>query len=150
MADDEDIDDVIDDFLNTLNKGDFENLASAPEIKYNFETLNEIIEPLKETENEFQNPDLKISKTIRSKIQIITPKKELNEKNTNFIKDILTFQNGYEANAEKANQTIDLVKNSFKDLSVSVSSLIKSIEEIKKKFFEYAKKTMEPISAKKG
>ena len=149
MADEEDVDEEIEIFLNTLSKGDFENLASAPEILNNFETLNEIIEPLRETENEFQNPDLKISKTIRSKIQIITPKKELNEKNTNFIKDILTFQKGYEANAEKSNQTIDLVKNNFKDLSDSVSSLIKSIEELKKQYFDYAKKTMEPIRAKK-
>jgi hypothetical protein len=72
---DEAIEERIDYFLETLNTEEFENLLSASTISENFETLNEIIEPLKDMENELQNPSLKINKEIRKKIQVIIPKK---------------------------------------------------------------------------
>ena len=68
---DEAIEERIDYFLETLNTEEFENLLSASTISENFETLNEIIEPLKDMENELQNPSLKINKEIRKKIQVI-------------------------------------------------------------------------------
>ena len=67
---DEAIEERIDYFLETLNTEEFENLLSASTISENFETLNEIIEPLKDMENELQNPSLKINKEIRKKIQV--------------------------------------------------------------------------------
>jgi len=144
----EDIDEEIEIFFNTLNAEDFKNLSSAPEIKYNFETMNEILDPLRDTENEFQNPNLKITKTVRSKVQIIIPKKELNEENSNLIKDILKFQEGYELNAEESNKTIEKVKDNFKELSDSVTQLIKLIEDIKSRYFEHAKEMMAPMIKK--
>ena len=152
MADDEsieeDIEEEIDIFLDSLNKDDFKNLLSASEIKFNFETMNEILDPLRDLENEFQNPSLKIAKTVRKNIQIITPKKELNEENSNLIKDILHFRKGYEANAIEANNTIEKVKENFKELSDSVTQLIKLIEEVKNKYFEHAKEMMTPFTKK--
>ena len=65
------IEEKIDYFLESLNTEEFENLLSASTISENFETLNEIIEPLKDMENELQNPSLKINKEIRRKIQVI-------------------------------------------------------------------------------
>ena len=144
----EEIDEEIDVFFNTLSKDDFKNIFSAKEIKSNFESMNEILEPLRDTENEFQNPSLKITKTIRSKVQIIVPNKELDEQNSNLIKDILNFQKGYEKNAEEANKTIEQVKDSFKDLSESVSDLINLIEDIKKKYFAHTKEMMSPFTEK--
>ena len=145
---DEAIEERIDYFLETLNTEEFENLLSASTISENFETLNEIIEPLKDMENELQNPSLKINKEIRKKIQVIIPKKKLNEEESNLIKDIKIFQKGYENNAIKTNATIDKIKNSFKSLSNSVSELIKLIENIKKKYFEHAKQLMTPVTEK--
>ena len=152
MADDEsieeDIEEEIDIFLDTLNKDDFKNLLSASEIKFNFETMNEILDPLRDLENEFQNPSLKIAKTVRKNIQIITPNKELNEENSNLIKDILHFRKGYETNAIEANNTIEKVKDNFKELSDSVTQLIKLIEDVKNKYFEHAKEMMTPFTKK--
>ena len=154
MSIDENIDENFEDeeeidlFFSTLSQDDYKQILSAPEIRENFETMNEILEPLRDAENEFQNPDLKITKTVRSKLQIITPSKELDGKNANYIKDILHFQKGYETNAEEANKTIELVKDSFKGLSDSVTALIKLIENIKKKYFEHAKQMMSPITKK--
>ena len=152
MAEEENIEEEIEEeieiFLETLNKDDFKNLLSASEIKFNFETMNEILDPLRDLENEFQNPSLKIAKTVRKNIQIITPKKELNEENSNLIKDILHFRKGYEANAIEANNTIEKVKENFKELSDSVTQLIKLIEEVKNKYFEHAKEMMTPFTKK--
>ena len=145
---DEAIEERIDYFLESLNTEEFENLLSASTISENFETLNEIIEPLKDMENELQNPSLKINKEIRKKIQVIIPKKKLNEEESNLIKDIKIFQKGYENNAIKTNATIVKIKNSFKSLSNSVSELIKLIENIKKKYFEHAKQLMTPVTEK--
>ena len=151
-----DIDDEIDDsieenidiFLDSLNSEDFQNVVSANSISENFETLNEIIEPLKDLENELQNPSLKINKEIRRKIQVIIPKNKLNDEDSNLIKDIKIFQKGYENNSIKINSTIDNIKNSFKNLSKSVSELLKLIENIKKKYYEQAKQLMSPITDK--
>ena len=144
----EEIDEEIDVFFSTLSQEDFKNISSAKVIKSNFESMNEILEPLRDTENEFQNPSLKITKTIRSKVQIIVPNKELDEQNSNLIKDILNFQKGYEKNAEEANKTIEQVKGSFKDLSQSVTDLIKLIEDIKNKYFDHTKEMMSPFTEK--
>ena len=141
----EDTDEEIDDYLSTINEEQFKSLLSAITIRENIENLNETLELLRDTENEFQNPSLKINKTVRSKIQVITPNKELNEENSNYIKDILGFQKGYEENADTTNKTIETIKESFKELSESVTSLIKLIEDIKKKYFNHAKEMMTPI-----
>lgn len=143
-----DEDEEMDIFISTLSQDDYKQILSAPEIRSNFETMNEILEPLRDAENEFQNPSLKITKTVRSKLQIITPSKELDEKKTNYIKDILHFQKGYEINADETNKTIEIVKDSFKELSDSVTALIKLIENIRKKYFEHAKQMMSPITKK--
>ena len=92
---DNDIEENIDEFLESLNSEEFKQMLSASVISDNFETLNEIIEPLKDMENELQNPSLKINKEIRRKIQVIIPKKKLNDEESNLIKDIQIFQKGY-------------------------------------------------------
>ena len=148
MADDDEIDEEIEILFKTLSSEDFENMQSAPVIRDNFESINEILEPLRDTENDFQNPNLKITKSIRSKIQIILPTKELDKENENLIKDIQSFQKGYEENADIANQTIEKVKDSFKDLSNSVTALIKLIEDVKSKYFEQTKQMMSPFTKK--
>ena len=145
---DDNIDDEIDEFLESLNIDEFKSVLSASIISDNFETLNEILEPLKDTENEFQNPSLKINKEIRKKIQVIIPKKKLNDEESNLIKDIKIFQNGYENNAQKSNSTIDNIKKSFQGLSNSVTELIKLIETIRKTYYEQAKQLMKPITEK--
>ena len=145
---DGDFDEEIDIFFSTLSKDDFKSISSAKEIKSNFESMNEILDPLRDTENEFQNPSLKITKTIRNKVQIIVPNKELDEKNSNLIKDIQNFQKGYEKNAEETNKTIEQVKNNFKALSESVTALIKLIEDIKNKYFDHTKEMMSPFTQK--
>ena len=73
MAEDEiseDIDENIDIFLETLNSDELNSMLTSSIVIQNFETLNEIIEPLKDAENELQNPSLKINKEIRRKIQV--------------------------------------------------------------------------------
>ena len=145
---DNDIEENIDEFLESLNSEEFKQMLSASVISDNFETLNEIIEPLKDMENELQNPSLKINKEIRRKIQVIIPKKKLNDEESNLIKDIQIFQKGYENNSSKTNSTIDNIKNSFKNLSNSVSDLIQLIENIKEKYYEHAKQLMTPITEK--
>ena len=145
---DDSIEEDIDIFLDSLNSEDFQNVISATSVSENFETLNEIIEPLKDLENELQNPSLKINKEVRRKIQVIIPKNKLNDEDSNLIKDIKIFQKGYENNSIKINSTIDNIKNSFKNLSKSVSELIKLIENIKKRYYEQAKQLMSPITDK--
>ena len=145
---DNDIEENIDEFLESLNSEEFKQMLSASVISDNFETLNEIIEPLKDMENELQNPSLKINKEIRRKIQVIIPKKKLNDEESNLIKDIQIFQKGYENNSSKTNSTIDNIKNSFKNLSNSVSDLIQLIENIKEKYYKHAKQLMTPITEK--
>ena len=144
----DELDEEIDFFIESLNLEEFKSILSASEISNNFETLNEILEPLKDIENEFQNPSLKINKEIRKKIQVIIPKKKLNDEDANLIKDIKIFQNGYENNAKKSNNTIDNIKKDFQNLSNSVSELIKLIETIKKTYFGQAKQLMTPITEK--
>ena len=151
MAEDEiseDIDENIDIFLETLNSDELNSMLTSSIVIQNFETLNEIIEPLKDAENELQNPSLKINKEIRRKIQVIIPKKKLIDEESNLIKDIQIFQKGYENNALRVNSTIDNIKNSFKNKSNSVSELIQLIENIKKIYYEHAKQLMTPIIEK--
>ena len=151
MAEDEiseDIDENIDIFLETLNSDELNSMLTSSIVIQNFETLNEIIEPLKDAENELQNPSLKINKEIRRKIQVIIHKKKLIDEESNLIKDIQIFQKGYENNALRVNSTIDNIKNSFKNLSNSVSELIQLIENIKKIYYEHAKQLMTPIIEK--
>ena len=143
-----DEDEEIEIFFGTLNKDDFKKLSSASVIVDNFESMNEIIEPLRDTENEFQNPSLKIAKMIRNKIQIIAPRKELDKKNSNYIKDLLNFQKGYEKNAEETNKTIGQIKNNFIELSKSITSLKELIEEIRKKYFGQVQIMMAPFIKK--
>ena len=148
MSEEEEVDEEIEILFKTLSKDEFNKITSASIIRDNFETMNEILEPLRDTENELQNPSLKITKTIRSKIQIITPNKKLDQENSNYIKDILKFQKGYEKNAEESNKTIEQVKESFKNLSDSVTDLIELIEKIKTNYFEHAKEMMSPFIKK--
>ena len=72
----------------------------------------------------------------------------MNDEESNLIKDIQIFQKGYENNALRVNSTIDNIKNSFKNLSNSVSELIQLIENIKKIYYEHAKQLMTPIIEK--
>ena len=65
---------------------EYQNILSGKEIFSNFEAMNEILEPLNKTKIFYENPGLKITKTLRSKIQIITPYKELNKDDQNLIK----------------------------------------------------------------
>ena len=79
-------------------------------------------------------------------ILLIIPKKKLIEEESNLIKYIQIFQKGYENNALRVNSTIDNIKNSFKNLSNSVSELIQLIENIKKIYYEHAKQLMTPTA----
>ena len=71
----------------------------------------------------------------------------MNDEESNLIKDIKIFQNGYENNAQKSNSTIDNIKKSFQGLSNSVTELIKLIETIRKTYYEQAKQLMKPITS---
>ena len=107
---DENIDYLIENFCNKINTDLFKKIYSAKEIRSNFESMNEILEPLNETKIFYENPELKITNTVRTKIQIITPKKDLNKDDENLIKDIKCFQAGYEESAEETIKTIDNIK----------------------------------------
>ena len=141
----ENTDNLIDNFCNKITADLFKKIDSAKEIRSNFESMNEILEPLNETKIFYENPELKITKTVRSKIQIITPKKELDKDDENLIKDIKCFQSGYEESANESIKTIDNVKKNFTELSKSVNSLIEAIELTKKEYFETIKEMMNPI-----
>ena len=142
---DENIDYLIENFCNKINADLFKKIYSAKEIRSNFESMNEILEPLNETKIFYENPELKITKTVRTKIQIITPKKDLDKDDENLIKDIKCFQAGYEESAEETIKTIDNVKKNFSELSKTVNSLIEAIELTKKEYFETIKEMMNPI-----
>ena len=145
IEEDEKCDELIDDFCNKLTTGLFKRINSAKEIRSNFESMNEILEPLNETKIFYENPELKITKAIRSKLQIITPTKQLDKDDENLIKDIKCFQNGYEESADEAIKTIDNVKHNFSELSKSVKALIDAIELTKKEYFETLKEMENPM-----
>ena len=138
-------DEEIEELIETCDKMDFTEIKSTKEIKPTFEVINEILEPLNETEIFFENPGLKINKTLKYKLQIIVPNNKINTEDQNLIKDINFFQKKYEENAVESNKTIDNVKNNFIDLSKSVKSLIELIEKVKNEFFETIKQMVNPI-----
>lgn len=136
LLEDEENDRRIEEFCKNLNKQDYKDIQSAKVIHYNFESLNEILEPLNEVKIFFENPELKITKTIKSKLQIITLNKQLCKEDSNFIKDIKCIQQGYEESAYEANKRIENIKKNFTELSNSVVSLIDAIEKTKAEYFE--------------
>lgn len=136
LLEDEENDRRIEEFCKNLNKQDYKDIQSAKVIHYNFESLNEILEPLNEAKIFFENPELKITKTIKSKLQIITLNKQLGKEDSNFIKDIKCIQQGYEESAYEANKRIENIKKNFTELSNSVVSLIDAIEKTKAEYFE--------------
>lgn len=136
LLEDEENDNRIEEFCKNLSKQDYKDIQSAKVIHYNFESMNEILEPLNEAKIFFENPELKINKTIRCKLQIITPSKQLDKEDDNFIKDIKCIQKGYEESADETIKTINNVKKNFTDLSKSVVSLIDAMEQTKSEYFE--------------
>ena len=145
----EDKDEEIEEFINGCNTEEYKKIESAQEFNSNFLVINEILEPLNETDIFFENPSLKINKTIRNKIQIIAPQnKIINQEDLNNIKDIEYIQKIYEENAIKINNTIDGVKSNFIDLSKSIKSLIELIEKVKNEYFSTIKQMINPIIEK--
>ena len=143
--DDESNDQLIDDFCNKVNTQEYKDIQTAKVIRSNFVSLNDILEELNETKIFYENPDLKLVKTIKKKLQIITPTKDLNIEDLNLIKDIKTFQEGFEENAEQTINTIDNVKKNFADLSKSVKNLIEAIEKTKVEYFDTLRDMIKPI-----
>lgn len=83
-----------------------------------FIVISEILEPLNETQIFFENPELKINKTIKNKLQLIVPNNKItNDEDKNLIKDINFFQVKYEESAGESNKTIANIKKYFIDLS---------------------------------
>ena len=98
--DDNKIDKFEEDFIESINKEEFKDIESSKDI-LNFEEVNEILEDLNEVKIFFENPNLKINKTIRNKLQFITHQKELIKEDEKLIKDVKLFQKIYEENAEE-------------------------------------------------
>lgn len=145
----EDKDEEIEEFINGCSTEEYKDVESAKEINSNFLVINEILEPLNETDIFFENPSLKINKTMRNKLQIIIPQNKITKaKDVNNIKDIEYFQKIYEENAIEINNTIDKVKINFIDLSKSVKSLIELIEKVKNGYFDAIKQMITPIIEK--
>ena len=142
MGDEENImnednnDDIIDDFCQKVNSEEFKGILSAKEIHSNFESMNEILETLNETKIFYENPQLRIINSIKPKLHIITPKKDLIKEDHDSIKDIKIFQNGYEESADEIISTVENVKINFADLSKSVKGLIDAIEQTKIEYFD--------------
>ena len=145
LLDDEYNDQIIDDFCNKVNAQEYNDIKSAKVIRSNFLSLNDILEGLNEAKIFYENPDLKLVKTIKKKLQIITPTKDLSNEDLNFINDIKTFQKGFEENAEETIITIDNVKKNFCDLSKSVKDLIEAIEKTKIEYFDTLRDMIKPI-----
>lgn len=141
-----DRDEIIDKFFQSTNKEDFKKVKSIKEIYSNLEMLKEIVEPLNEAKIFFENPSLKITKTIKTKLQIITIKNKLkNKEDSNLIKDIKCFRKAYEENAIESNKAIDNIKNNFINLSNSISNLIDLFEKAKNNFFNATESMINPI-----
>ena len=136
----------IDKYVELTDKEEFKKVKSTKEIYSNLKLLNEIIEPLNETKIFFENPGLKIKKTVKSKIQVITYKEKLKYKeDDNLIRDIQAYQSIYEENAVESNKAIDKIKNNFINLSKSVSNLIDLFEKVKNDFFNVVESMTNPI-----
>ena len=138
------IDKFEEDFIESINKEEFKDIESSKDI-LNFEDVNEILEDLNEVKIFFENPNLKINKTIRNKLQFITHQKELIKEDENLIKDVKLFQKIYEENAEETNKEIDIIKNNFIELSKSIEKIINLIEKVKFEFYSSVKQMMNPI-----
>ena len=145
LEEDEENDYKIEEFCKTLNSQDYSNIESARDIRSNFESLNEIIEPLNETKIYFENPELKINKTFRSKLQIITPNKTLEKEDENLIKDIKCFQTGYEDSANEVINLVENVKKNVYELSGSVKSLIDAVEKTKIEYYDTLQEMITPL-----
>ena len=143
----EDSDEQIQNFFESITTKEFKEIRSPKEIYSNLELIQEILAPLNEAKIFFENPSLKINKTIKKNLQIITPQKKFeNLEDENLIKDIKYFQKIYEGNALETNNTIDKVKQNYIELSKSVSSLINLFEKIKDDFFDTVKSMVSPIT----
>ena len=145
MEDDDDV--KIDEFLDQLNLEEFQAVKSGKEIGSNFSALNEVLEPMNETQLLFENPELKIDKKIRNKVLVVIPMKAPNPEDDNFLKDIKLYKTIYELDAKKSNELVENVKENFTNLSGSVRALNNSVEKSKKDYFETIKLMMSPMTA---
>jgi hypothetical protein len=137
---------IIDNYFQSANKEEFKKVKSIKELYANLEMLKAILEPLNEAKIFLENPGLKITKTIKSKVQIVTIKNKLKYKeDSNLIKDIKCFRKVYEENAIESNKTIDNAKNNFINLSNSISNLIDLFEKVKNNFFNAVESMTNPI-----
>jgi len=145
MEEDDDV--KIDEFLDQLNLEEFQAVKSGKEIGSNFSALNEVLEPMNETQLLFENPELKIDKKIRNKVLVVIPMKAPNPEDDNFLKDIKLYKTIYELDAKKSNELVENVKENFTNLSGSVRALNNSVEKSKKDYFETIKLMMSPMTA---
>lgn len=141
-----DDDTKIDEFLDKLNKEEYQSTESVKEISHQFSSLDDILDPMNEIQILFENPDLKFTNKIRNKISIVIPVKLNNEEDEKFLKGIKSYKNIYEMNARKINQLIDHIKENFVILGGSIKSLIKSVEKSKMEYFETIKLMLIPIT----
>ena len=143
----EDNDEQIENFFDSITTQEFKEIRSPKEIYSNLELIQEILAPLNEAKIFFENPSLKINKTLKNNLQIITRQKIFeNLEDENLIKDIQYFQKIYEGNALETNKTIEKVKQNYIELSKSVSSLIDLFEKVKNDFFNTIKSMISPIT----
>lgn len=141
-----DDDTKIDEFLEKLNKEEYQSTESVKEISPQFSSLDDILDQMNEIQILFENPDLKFTNKIRNKISIVIPVKSNNEDDENFFKGIKSYKNIYEMNAQKINQLIDNIKENFVILGGSIKSLIKSVEKSKMEYFETIKLMLTPMT----
>jgi len=141
-----DEDTKIDEFLDKLNKEEYQSTESVKEISPQFSSLDDILDPMNKIQTLFENPDLKFTNKIRNKISIVIPVKLNNEEDEKFLKGIKSYKNIYEMNARKINQLIDHIKENFVILGGSIKSLIKSVEKSKMEYFETIKLMLTPIT----
>ena len=141
-----DDDTKIDEFLEKLNKEEYQSTESVKEISPQFSSLDDILDQMNEIQILFENPDLKFTNKIRNKISIVIPVKSNNEEDENFFKGIKSYKNIYEMNAQKINQLIDNIKENFVILGGSIRSLIKSVEKSKMEYFETIKLMLTPMT----
>ena len=143
---DDDEDEKIEEFLNSLNREEFESVLTSKVISANFNALNSVLEPMNETKIIFENPELKINKILRSKVMSIIPVKASHSEDNNFLKDLKLFKTIYELDAKKVNELINSVKDNFSMLSGSVKSLINAVEKSKSEYFETIRLMMLPMT----
>ena len=143
---DDDEDEKIDEFLNSLNKEEFDSILTGKEVSSNFEVLNSVFEPMNETKIIFENPELKINKIIRNKVMATIPIKANHPEDDNFLKDLKLFQIIYELDTKKVNELVQNIKDNFSMLSGSVKSLINAVEKSKSEYFETIRLMMLPMT----